>query len=76
MIPSSIPTFRPGIHGIIQAVREPESAEYRYSQPSKERGIRCNQGRAQRSVVPSGRNRGHEIHADRKQPPRVEARSH
>ena len=42
----------------------------------KERGIRCNQGRTQRSVVPSGRNRGYEIHADRKQPPHLEARCH
>ena len=33
MIPSSIPTFRPGIHGTIQAVRGPDSAEYRDSQP-------------------------------------------
>ena len=76
MIPSSIPTFRPRIHRIIQAVRGPDSAKYRYSQPPKERGIRCNQGRTQRSVVPSGRNCGHEIHADRKQPPHEEARCH
>ena len=54
--------------------REPDSAEYRYSQPPKERGIRCNQRRAQLSVVPSGRGRGHEIHAYRKQPPHEEAR--
>ena len=61
-----IPALRP--------FREPDSAEYRDSQPPKERGIRCNQRRAQLSVVPSGRDRGHEIHADRKRPPHEEAR--
>ena len=61
-----IPALRP--------FREPDSAEYRDSQPHKERGIRCNQRRAQLSVVPSGRDRGYEIHADRKQPPHEEAR--
>ena len=61
-----IPALRP--------FREPDSAEYRDSQPHKERGIRCNQRRAQLSVVPSGRDRGHEINADRKQPPHEEAR--
>ena len=62
----SIPALRP--------FREPDSAEYRDSQPHKERSIRCNQRCAQLSVVPSGRDRGHEIHADRKQPPHEEAR--
>ena len=61
-----IPALRP--------FREPDSAEYRDSQPHKERGIRCNQRRAKLSVVPSGRDRSHEIHADRKQPPHEEAR--
>ena len=58
----------------LQPFREPDSAKYRDSQPHKERGIRGNQRRAKLNVVPSGRDRGHEIHADRKQPPHEEAR--
>ena len=42
-----IPALRP--------FREPDSAEYRDNQQPKERGIRCNQRRAQLSVVPSAR---------------------
>ena len=77
---NAFPGGQIGTHGeasILSGVRSsygPDSAEYPDSQPTKERGIRCNQCRAQLSVVPSDRDRGHEIPADRKQPPHEEAR--